>query len=516
MPKLAERTAAASAHPKDVREHPLFRAREAVRESERLRLAGQLDRARDVCAPVLAQFPDYVGALQTMGLILADKAAYDQALTHLQRASMFNPRDPRILTALSGVYLRLGSPLSAIRALEHALQISPDDAAIHATLGEIYREEKEYEHSKNAFETALALDPQFTAAEIGLVQTLTHIGQLGEAAAILERRIRDGSRSTGLLYMLSQLPPALVSVDLLSLLAETKLPTDKQDSRVQLAFAKAAAFDRAGMYDEAWSHLREARQHRADENREIYQQSRQRYPILLDAIRRNRTSPEADGPGDVPVSLFIAGPSRSGKTTMERLVGTLAGVKRGYENPIVENAVRFAFQTAGFPTRSSPLELPPDTRDLFRQGYVDELRKRAGSAQVLTNTVPARGEDAWKAATFIPRARYIFVKRDIDDTTLRIYMRNYKSGNHYAGDLRDIRDYIHWMHQIMDLTAEMMPDTCRVLTYEEIVADPKGARSIAAQLCGLEPGDEPVPEIGDDRGCAAPYLEHMRAALASA
>ena len=75
-----------------------------------------------------------------------------------------------------------------------------------------------------------------------------------------------------------------------------------------------------------------------------------------------------------PRSIFIFGPSRSGKTTLERLIATCDGVKRGYENPILENSVRGAFRTAGLPTRERIIELPPQLDDLFRTFYWEDRR----------------------------------------------------------------------------------------------------------------------------------------------
>ena len=143
----------------------------------------------------------------------------------------------------------------------------------------------------------------------------------------------------------------------------------------------------------------------------------------------------------------------------------------------------------------------------------EELAKRADSAQVLTNTVPARNEDALRVASEIPNARFIFIKRDLDDLSIRIYMRNYKSGNYYASDLQDIRDYLSWCHQMIDIMAEKMPLLSRVLTYEEMVDDPAAALAEAADLCGLQTSNSLLPSTGDDRGCADPYRDRIEAAL---
>ena len=500
--------------------HPILRARAAVQDAERLRLAGKLDRAQSECAAVLRQYPDYVAALQTMGLVLADRSQYEKALDYLHRAAMLNPHDPNILIGLSGVYLSVGANLMAARTLEQARDIAPSDVNILATLGEIYRAEKEYELSKEAFEAALRIDPGFAAAENGLALSFMHIGELARAAEILDGKARQGSRSIVLLSLLGQLPPSLIGVDLISILDEAARPTGSvakpnDEFLAQLAFAKAAAFDGAAKHDEAWAHLCEARRYNLVENRKRYREARERHATLLDLARRSRPDARirANESADDPISLFIVGPSRSGKTSLERLVGSLSGVKRGYENPIVENAVRRSFQTGGLPTRESLIELPPALSDLFRKFYGEELRKRAGSGKVLTNTLPTRNEDAWRVASEIPNARFIFIKRDLDDISLRIFMRQYKGGHFYASDLRDIRDYVTFCHQMIDVMAEKMPDISRVLSYEELVSDPSVALTMAAELCNLEVSGAPIPSIGDDRECAAPYRDRIKAAI---
>jgi hypothetical protein len=94
-------------------------------------------------------------------------------------------------------------------------------------------------------------------------------------------------------------------------------------------------------------------------------------------------------------------------------------------------------------------------------------------------------------------------------------MRKYSKGNAYAYDLKSVHDYVVWYHQMIDLLTEKLPDVVRVIHYEDMVADPAGALRAAADLCGLPMTDGPVPAVGDDRGCSAPYLKYMTAALAS-
>jgi hypothetical protein len=110
--------------------------------------------------------------------------------------------------------------------------------------------------------------------------------------------------------------------------------------------------------------------------------------------------------------------------------------------------------------------------------------------------------------------RFVGVKRNLDDTVLRIYQQKYQTGNIYSYDLAAAREHVVWYHEMIDALAQKLPSIVRVIQYEDMIADPAGARRVAAELCGVAVPDAPPPALGDDRGCAAPYRELMAAALA--
>jgi tetratricopeptide (TPR) repeat protein len=486
-----------------------------LEQAEQLRLQGKLDRAQRICESLLREHPDYMAALHTIGLIYADKENYQQSLNCLVRAAMLNPRSWSTLTALSGVYLELKAYEMAAQTLELARAIKPRDTNVLVTLGEIYSEEREYDLARDAFAQALKVEPNFMPAVAGLGWSCSYLGENVEAVAAFEAMLRDGAQSFAPLAALAQTPPSLYSIDLLSEIE--KYEQGSQDAadtadELQIAFVRAAALDKAGRYKEAWEQVVPANQKiflgLKDEVRDLFDRQR----TVLALVRANRVV-TANDDDKQPISLFILGPSRSGKTTMERLVGTLDGVKRGYENPGVDNAIRRTYQTAGLPTRDLFEILPPQLYPLCREIYLEELTRRAGTAQVFTNTHPARIADAAHMAIVFPNVRFIFVKRDLADTSLRMYFRQYKNRNAYAYDLKVARDHINWYHQMMDELAAKLPDRVRIINYEDMVRDPAGALRVAAELCGLPPPKGPAPAVGDDRGAAAPYREFMVAAL---
>lgn len=490
--------------------NPLLQAHARLREAERLRQAKALDKAQSICAELLKAQPDYVGALQTLGLIHAERREHEAARQTLSRAAMLSPRDWKILTALAGTYLKLGAGEMAMRTLEQAQKLKPGDASIVATLAEIYREEREYELACPAYEQAYTLDPSLKALQTGLGWCLTHLGRIEEAARIFTTLVRENPQDAAALLALTQLPAHFVTTDVLKNLDELRVPRNKSadEFAVMTGFARSATLDRAHRHGEAWTLLIAANRRMFSEAAARQEEeSRLRHLQHLKAV--TGTGKRTTGRQGACQSLFILGPSRSGKTTMERLVALLPGIRRGYENPIVENAIRHAFQSAGLITRLQLVELPQQLDPLFRETYLAELNERAPGAQIFTNTHPTRIVDAWRLAMAVPDARFVFVKRDVHDLALRIYMKHYRSGHRYAYDLAAAYRYIAWYHAMMDETARLHPEIVRIVSYEDMIADPRLALRTVAELCGLPPAEIAIPPLGDDRGAAAPYLADM-------
>jgi len=497
---------------------PLHEAFQLLTDAEQLRRQGRVDQAQAICERLVGRYPDYFGALYTLGLIYVEKKQYPRALGCLVRAAMLNPRSWKALTALSAVYLELGASEMAAHILEQAIVIKPNDPDILLTLGEVYRREREYEQARDAYFSSSQLDPTLSAAVIGYSSCCIELGQYAEAAAVLERRINDGAGSLEMLAELIELPASFVSLDLQATFAEIMRGADMKDKADKnlLAFVRAVLLDRAGRHMEAWHQVLAANRAMFSGMRRAAEEMAKTERANIDQLRSKRVQVCASETQDTrTISLFILAPSRSGKTTMEMLVGTLDGVKRGYENPSVENAIVRTFQSAGLLSSKLFEVLPPQLDDECRAAYLDELARRAGSSRVFTNTHPGRIHDAARVAAAFPNVRFIFVQRNMDDIMFRIFMRVYQSGNPYAYDLKAIREHVTWYNEMIDVLTEKLPDIARVIHYEDIVADPAAALRAAADLCGLPMNHSPLPVIGDDRGCAAPYRDLMNAALSS-
>jgi Tfp pilus assembly protein PilF len=413
------------------------------------------------------------------------------------------------LTALSGVYLRLGAVEMAKQTIEQALLIEPKQGGALLLQGDIFREDREYGSAREAYRQALAIDPNLVAAAIGLGWCLADLGEYRQAAEAFESLIQRGIPLVEPLRALASFPAAAVRIDLLRQLDKVHRQRDESPAQFEraISFVRATGLHRAGRYVQAWEQAVQVNRSvfvamRADLKR---LDDRRRASLATLQQHRRRSEPSGRGDDGRPISLLILGPSRAGKTTMETLVSRLPGVKRGYENLIVENSVRRTFQVSALPPDSAFGGLPAPAYPLCRALYREELVRRLAGETVLTNTNSSCLFEAAHTASVLENVRFIFMKRNMQDNLLQVFMREYRGGNLYGYDLKAAREHILWHHQMADLMAEKFPDIVRVIHYEDMIADPTACLRTAAELCGLSVPNRLLPVVAGDPDCSAPY-----------
>ena len=486
--------------------NPLKVAREKLEQAEACRRQGKLDQAEKICTTLLSQYPDYFAALHTLGMTYADKKQSARALGPLFQAVTLNPNSWMTLTALSGVCLNLNAGEMAADVLERARRLNPKEPAVLATLGLVYRQEREYERASEAFKEALKQEPNFLEASMGLVRCYISLGDDEGAAKIIRQLLKRGVRTLDLLSTITQFPAHMIDIDLTDELERivAKNSRHKEEDQETLALIRAHAHDWAGRYEDAGRELKIANRIISEKLSEqlIGEKERQKYSLKW--LEEGKSGKAVAKRGQL-TTLFIFGPSRSGKTSLEKLVSTLDGVKRGFENNGPENAIKRSFQDAGLINSWSLEHLPQQFYPQFCSNFAEETNRRAGSAKVFTNTHPGYMQNVSHLARLVPNSRFMFVKRNVDDLTLRIYMRSYQSGNAYAYSLPTIRGHIAWYHKMMELMAEKFPDIVRIVNYEDMITDPNGVLKIAAGLCDIPTPRNKVLPIADDRDCAKVY-----------
>ncbi|MCB0162881.1 MAG: tetratricopeptide repeat protein [Anaerolineae bacterium] len=128
---------------------------------------GQLDQAVEAYQKAIELNPEYQGAYANLGVTYYQQQKFDLAASQYEKALELNPTDGEVAYNLGALYLQQaltvnGSPdadllTKSVTQLQQALDISPDLAEPHFTLGVAYYFLEDKQKATEAFETYLSM-----------------------------------------------------------------------------------------------------------------------------------------------------------------------------------------------------------------------------------------------------------------------------------------------------------------------------------------------------------------------
>ena len=478
---------------------------------------GKLDKAKELCEQLLDRHPTYVGALYQLGMVYIDKRAYARALPCMVQAAMYDPKDYKIRVNLAGIYLKLKANEVAAETYKEALALDPTVPETHYNLGKIYYEKREYELAQQSLAEAFRLRPSHVMARYYEGRCLENMGLLADAATAYHEVLELDPENQSAILSLGDFPDQFIKVDVMAVLDRMiKKRGRRGRPSISLPFARARALDKLGRHDEAFAAVVEA--NRAFTKTADYAPKPGKEEEVLAWARECPAIVRGPRPeeGDWPLSLFILGPSRSGKTTLERQIGAFQGVKLGFENNIVHNMIRRTNQRAGRLGMERFDELPVHLYGEFSDHYLRELRGKVGNAGIFTNTLPGLIAHVPRLIATIANTKFVFVVRDEWDQAIRIFFKHYANGNFYSYDMNDTIEFIKWYRTMEGIWAEKFPEHVLLVNYEDLVVDRDDVVARVAQFCGLEQPLPELPHVGDDRRCAEPYRDLLKSQLGAA
>ena len=132
-------------------------------------------------------------AHNNLGLALAERNAFAEAINEFRRAVEIDPAFVEAHTNLGNFVAQRGSPEEAISHLQQALAIDPTFANAHNTLGNILASRGETEKAIEHFRKALQTNPKSAMAYYNLGRVLAKRGDLEEAIEAYRKAIEINS-----------------------------------------------------------------------------------------------------------------------------------------------------------------------------------------------------------------------------------------------------------------------------------------------------------------------------------
>jgi len=126
----------------------------------------------------------------SLGVDLASRGRYQEALPELDESLAENPGQPHARTSLGAVLYTLGRTKEAIAQYSEAIRLEPQDAEPHCNLGNALVDEGRIDDALRELSTAQQLKPGMPSTYYGLGRVLVTQNRLNDAAAYFSEALR--------------------------------------------------------------------------------------------------------------------------------------------------------------------------------------------------------------------------------------------------------------------------------------------------------------------------------------
>jgi hypothetical protein len=189
----------------------------------------------------------------------------------------------------------------------------------------------------------------------------------------------------------------------------------------------------------------------------------------------------------------VLGPSRSGKSTLERLLSADKSFKRGFEGKAAGPARRYLEKipvSDGDPLSSSANVQQQVFAALFPLRPKEMLE---GEHEVVTITNPFLLAAAPLIFNLYPKSHFIFLQREFIDNAAELYATDYASECAFSYSPRAALDYVELYQQASDMFASKMGDKAVRISYEDMIVSPASVLTSIYAMLGMELPDNSVP-----------------------
>lgn len=246
------------------------------------------------------------------------------------------------------------------------------------------------------------------------------------------------------------------------------------------------------LFDEGNRRMRED----VHENRRLEYSFSRLLPELDSAFQR-RHAPMT--PPD-PCPLFvISGLPRSGKTLLEKLLGSQSGLYAVGETSVLYNFFLDVDRSGGSDGTMRALRALPGQP--IRDHFADRLKygPKKGASRCI-DTTPGSLEQLGLLGPLHPDVPIVFVRRDTRDLAASLYFKQFNKAHRYTYDLGTAARAIARTEYLARRWQATMPNPMTEIRYEEMVADPIGtARRILTQF-GLPVEEDALRRAAGDDG----------------
>ncbi|MEH6503414.1 MAG: sulfotransferase [Cycloclasticus sp.] len=474
---------------------------------------GQKATAENAYKQLLLQFPKYYAAHRGVAGLYIEQKRFYLAFEHLSIALGGDNLDYYSMVNLEALAFELGMfetgrKLSVdIEAVGSKLGLKKHSDVHYFNKGNLLYKTDSYQEAIVEFKKCLKSKPDNAQSALKLIECYKRIGEYQQGLQLIEKFLSKKHKKTNeFIYMLSDFPAQLIlkNIRRYVAIAEKTVPANEEE-RIAKLLSLARYYHANKDFKKSWDSLSGANNIVKGQIKEQYANDSQWEKDLLSWAKNTKFKKPLADSNLKTLPLFILGPSRSGKSSLETALGWLPGLKEGLESKLLSESTSHAFNVGNrLPSGYLPF-LPDDLMPEFTNFYRSAFKEEAQNSSIFTTTTPGLVASVPTIIHALPNAKFIFLIRDYQDIALRMYFTHYNNSNHHSYDFKWSLNYIKWYYELVDTWKKKFPSSVMTINYESLIADP--AEQIKTILDFLDI-KEAVPEsitLPNDCGFSTPY-----------
>jgi len=448
------------------------RVSRTVAKARKLLSSGAAEEAEMMLRKHLKRDPDDVAAMHAMADIAVSCGFADNALLILRRSLTVDPGSISGWVNLARVHDQLGQVGLALSAIDEALKLDARSEIALSFKATLLVKLRRLADAAAVFEQLIRFHPHGSIGWMNYGFLLKTQGEFGAAVAAYRIAAAIDPTNGAAWWGLANLKLAPLFRDDAAAMAAALASQMDENSRIDLHFALAKAYDSIGKYEEAAGQLKQGNARR-----------KALHPYDADAASRDVQNGLSVFTADffvrrhgwgypAPDPIFIVGMPRSGSTLVEQILASHSAVEGTEE---LFNVQRIAAQLAQSNEEGSGFEpfvaqLSKDQLSALGHRYIEETQRfRKTGRPRFTDKMPGNWRYLGLIHAMLPNAKIIDIRRDPLDCCFANYAQHFMWGIRFAYDQRDLahfyRDYVQTMRHF----DQVLPGRVHRIIYEDLV-----------------------------------------------
>ncbi len=475
-----------------------------LKQAEDERIAGKLGSAKKRVVNIIKSYPNYFSALVLLGLIYADEKESEKAYHALLNAFLINSDNDNLKLSIAALSLDTRKYQVAKYFLSSIKEHSAEYFNIYA---KIYSALKQHDDAKIAFENSLRYDANWYDTKFYYAKCLADLGLTEQANKCLVELYNSGFATIEVIDAL--IGPEGNDCEIIDFDKHIHHLSNKSLVDGE-HYVLANLHHRKGNYDLAWAMWAKAKELKLSKERNQLIQLEKDNINCLQAQKRYLNSAKPSRSFNKPV-FFISGPSRTGKTTLEKILSTSLSLKAGYESTLFDDIFKNVVEDAGLPYQKNYLFsiLTNQMIDSFKIGIDQNLETLCGSSNGFSIATPSVIYGALSYMQNFDNVYFIHICRNLNDNIFKIFTRNYKEGNEYALSIETIKNYINWYKQMADIILSIYPQRSIRINYEDLIDNPNDIVQKISKISSIEYQSNLSFSIKGDVGISKEYKKYF-------